>query len=118
MHNDSLTEKTKLLPHRFVYVKNVNKLVYTEEEIVTFICPARQFIFLNLNFATVYNFSFSSVGGKGLRGQIDFVFFPEYKFLAHFKIDKCVSDLQLSGLLYVVAALIYFKKPKINKSVV
>lgn len=55
-------------------VKNINKLQYTEEELVTFICPARQFIFLNLYFETVYNFSFSSVGG-GRREQIDF-FFP------------------------------------------
>lgn len=72
MHNDNLTERTKLLPlqkraipvDKFVYVKNINKLMYTDEEIVTFICPATQFIFLNLYFETVYNFSFSS-GGSG-----------------------------------------------------
>lgn len=64
-------QRTKLLPlqkraipvNKFVYVKNINKLQYTEEEIATFICPARQFIFLNLYFETVYNFSFSGVGG-------------------------------------------------------
>lgn len=84
MHNDSLTEKAKLLPlqkraipvDKFVYVKNINKLVYTEEEIVTFICPDRQFIFLNLYFETVYNFSFSNMGGKSLREKIDFFFSP------------------------------------------
>lgn len=59
------------------------------------------------------------VGGKGLREQTDlFLFSPECKFLAHFKIDKRVSDLQLFGLLYVEASLIYFKNPKLNKSVV
>lgn len=69
LHNDILTQRTKLIPlqkraipvDKLVYVKNINKLQNTEEEIVTFICPASQFIFLKLCFETAYIFSFSSV---------------------------------------------------------
>lgn len=62
MHNDILTQRTKLLPlqkraipvGKLVYVKSINKLQNTEEEIATFFCPASQFIFLKLYFETVY----------------------------------------------------------------
>lgn len=56
-------EKEQFLVYKLVYVKNINKLQNTEEVIITFICPASQFIFLKLYFETVYIFSFSNVGG-------------------------------------------------------
>lgn len=56
-------EKEQFLVDKLVYVKNINKLQNTEE-IIIFICPASQFIFLKLYFETVYIFSFSNVGSE------------------------------------------------------
>lgn len=121
LHNDILTKRTKILTlqkraitvDKLVYVKNINKLQNTEE-IVPFICPASQFIFLKLYFETAYIFSFSSVGsGKIKEKKLDF--FPECKFLTCFEINKHVSNLYFFGLLYVAAVLIYFKKSKLYK---
>jgi len=67
LHN--LTQRTKVLPlqkrtipaDKLVYAINVTKFWYTAEEIVTSICPGRQFIFLNLYFEAVLNILFSSI---------------------------------------------------------
>lgn len=116
LHNDILTSRTKILPpqkraipvDKLVYVKNINKLPNTEEEIVTFICPASQFIFLKLYFETVYIFSFSNVGGGSNRlKRKNRIFFPECKFLICFKINKHVSNLYLFGFLYVAAVYLF-----------
>lgn len=60
-------EKDQFFVDKLVYVRNINKLQNTEEEIITFICPASQFIFLKLYFETVYIFFFPTweVEGKG-----------------------------------------------------